>query len=183
MTDIVDRLAALKAEEDVLPLETFAARLQALHLEERAQVNAAWTEIAHERARHVCERRDAQQRLADAKHRQAEATRHMATAQHSLEEAQREVADAEAEIADTDARERALARDIENEYVALAAHPDRPVYDYFAQFMEAHPGVLSPRGTPSSATLSLPPSPEAKAFDKIDVVVEVVEVAEIVEVA
>jgi hypothetical protein len=179
MTTIADRLEALKAQEDVLPIEEFAEQLKELHLEERAQVNAAWTEIAHEKARHVCERRDAQKRLADAKRRQVEASHHIAAAQRKLEEARKEVADVEAEITNTDTRIAKLARDIEKEYVALAAHPDRPVYDYFAAFMKSHPGLMSPRaGTPSSKTVSLPASPDTKAIDKLDdVVVEVVEVA------
>ncbi|BEI87003.1 hypothetical protein CcaverHIS002_0703490 [Cutaneotrichosporon cavernicola] len=176
MSSIVDRLNALKAQEDILPLDDFAQQLKDLHLEERAQINASWTAIAHEKARHVAERSDAQKRLADAKRRQVEAAHHIAAAQRQLDQARREVADVEAEIASTDSRISTLAKDIEKEYIALAAHVDSPAYQYFASFMVAHPGLLSPRSTPSSKTVSLPASPEAKAIDKIDVVVEVVEV-------
>ncbi|CAK9782186.1 hypothetical protein CC85DRAFT_110253 [Cutaneotrichosporon oleaginosum] len=180
MTSITDRLEALKAQEDVLPLDEFAEQLKELHLEERAQVNATWTSVAQEKARHVAERRDAQTRLADAKRRQIEAVHVLAAAQRQLDGARREVAAVETEIADTDGRIAALARDIESEYIALATPRARPVYEYFAAFMKAHPGIMSPRaGTPSSKTVSLPASPDAKEAKLDDVVVEVVEVAEV----
>lgn len=174
---LLDRLDALKAQEASMQLDEFAAALKALHLEERAEINAAWSNIATEKQRHIAERRNHTERLASAKKRREEAAHHIAAAQRKLDIAREEVAREEACIAMNDQRIAKLGRDIEAEYIALSSRRERPVYDYFSEFMKSHPTITSPSGSPivapSPNALSLPTSPLAKATD---VVVDVVEV-------
>jgi hypothetical protein len=136
---LIDRLDALKAQADTLPFDEFLAELKVLHLEERTEVNANWTLIARAKAQHVSERALAKERLIDAKARRTEAEHHIQDAQRKLDAAHREVDAVLAEMVATDLQISKLAKDIEDEYLALAKHRDRPVYDYFAQIMRAHP--------------------------------------------